>query len=56
MLDLLGEREAAAGIVNATEATLVDKALCTADRGGIATIATAGKAIANALASLTAVA
>jgi tartrate dehydrogenase/decarboxylase/D-malate dehydrogenase len=51
MLDLLGEAEAAAGIVKAIEATLVDKALRTPDLGGTATTATAGRAIANALAS-----
>jgi tartrate dehydrogenase/decarboxylase/D-malate dehydrogenase len=55
MLDFLGEAEAAAGIVRAIEATLVDKALCTPDLGGTATTATAGKAIASALASLPAV-
>ena len=52
MLDLLGEAEAAAGIVKAIEATLVDKALCTPDLGGTATTATAGRAIARSLASL----
>jgi tartrate dehydrogenase/decarboxylase/D-malate dehydrogenase len=52
MLDLLGEAEAAAGIVKAIEATLVDKALCTPDLGGTATTTTAGNAIANALVSL----
>jgi tartrate dehydrogenase/decarboxylase/D-malate dehydrogenase len=56
MLDLLGEAEAAAGIVKAIEATLVDKALCTPDLGGTATTTTAGKAIANALASFPTVA
>jgi hypothetical protein len=36
--------------VKAIEATLVDKALCTPVLGGTATTATAGIAIANALA------
>jgi tartrate dehydrogenase/decarboxylase/D-malate dehydrogenase len=56
MLDFLGEAAAAADIVKAIEVTLVDKALCTPDLGGTATTTAAGKAIANALASLPVVA
>jgi tartrate dehydrogenase/decarboxylase / D-malate dehydrogenase len=51
MLDHLGEGEAAAAIVNAIEATLVNKSLCTRDVGGTAGTAAAGKAIARALSS-----
>ncbi len=52
MLDHLGEPEAAASILKAIEATLVDKTLCTADVGGTASTSGAGKAIADALGSL----
>jgi len=52
MLDHLGEVEAGAAILKAIEATLVDKSLCTRDVGGTANTAAAGKAIANALASV----
>ena len=50
MLDHLGEPEAAAAVLKAIETTLVDKSLCTRDVGGTADTATAGKAIAAALA------
>src|SRR5437660_2376565 len=56
MLDHLGEVEAGAAIIKAIEATLVDKSLCTRDVGGTADTRTAGKAIANALASVHALA
>ncbi len=49
MLDHLGEVEAAAVVLKAIEATLVDKSLCTRDVGGTADTSTAGKAIAKAL-------
>jgi tartrate dehydrogenase/decarboxylase/D-malate dehydrogenase len=52
MLDHLGEVEAGAAVLKAIETTLVDKSLCTRDVGGTADTATAGKAIANALASI----
>jgi tartrate dehydrogenase/decarboxylase/D-malate dehydrogenase len=52
MLDHLGEVEAGAAVLKAIEATLVDKSLCTRDVGGTADTTTAGKAIANALASV----
>jgi tartrate dehydrogenase/decarboxylase/D-malate dehydrogenase len=39
-------------VLKAIETTLVDKSLCTRDVGGTADTATAGKAIANALASI----
>src|SRR6266404_1473980 len=52
MLDHLGEVEAGAAVLKAIEATLVDKSLCTRDVGGTADTATAGKAIANALAAV----
>ena len=51
MLEHLGEQEAAAAILEAIEATLVDKSLCTRDVGGTADTRTAGAAIANALVS-----
>ena len=51
MLDHLGEVDAGAAILKAIEATLVDKSLCTRDVGGAANTATAGKAIADALAA-----
>jgi tartrate dehydrogenase/decarboxylase / D-malate dehydrogenase len=51
MLEHLGEFEAAADIVRAIEATLVDKSLCTRDVGGTAGTSTAGTSVANALAS-----
>jgi tartrate dehydrogenase/decarboxylase / D-malate dehydrogenase len=50
MLDHLGEPEAAGAILQAIEATLTDKTLCTRDVGGSAGTASAGKAIADALA------
>jgi tartrate dehydrogenase/decarboxylase/D-malate dehydrogenase len=50
MLDHLGEVEAGAAILKAIEATLIDKACCTRDVGGSANTATAGKAVADALA------
>jgi tartrate dehydrogenase/decarboxylase/D-malate dehydrogenase len=50
MLDHLGEPEAAAAVLKAIETTLVDKSLCTRDVGGTADTATAGEAIAAALA------
>jgi tartrate dehydrogenase/decarboxylase/D-malate dehydrogenase len=53
MLDHLGEPEAGAAILRAIELTLVDKTLCTPDVGGTATTASAGEAIAAALAPLT---
>jgi tartrate dehydrogenase/decarboxylase/D-malate dehydrogenase len=56
MLDHLGEVEASAAILKAIEATLVDKSRCTRDVGGTADTATAGKAIANALVSVHALA
>jgi tartrate dehydrogenase/decarboxylase/D-malate dehydrogenase len=56
MLDHLGEVEAGAAVLKAIEATLVDKSLCTRDVGGTADTFTAGKAIANALASVPALA
>jgi len=56
MLDHLGEAEAAAAVLKAIEATLVDKSLCTRDVGGTADTVTAGKAIANALSSVHALA
>src|ERR1700694_1264446 len=52
MLDHLGEVEAGEAILKAIESTLVDKSLCTQDVGGTASTSTAGKAIANALASV----
>jgi tartrate dehydrogenase/decarboxylase/D-malate dehydrogenase len=52
MLDHLGELEASKAILKAIETTLVDKTLCTQDVGGTASTRTAGKAIANALASV----
>src|SRR5690242_844523 len=52
MLDHFGEVEAGEAILKAIETTLVDKSLCTRDVGGTANTATAGKAIANALASV----
>lgn len=51
MLEHLGEEEAAAAILSAIEATLVDKSLCTRDVGGTADTRTAGEAIAKALAT-----
>jgi len=51
MLDHLGEFEAAAAILKAIEATLVDKSLCTRDVGGTANTSAAGKSIANSLGS-----
>jgi tartrate dehydrogenase/decarboxylase / D-malate dehydrogenase len=56
MLDHLGEIEAGAAILNAIETTLVDKSLCTCDVGGTANTSTAGKAIADALDSIHALA
>jgi tartrate dehydrogenase/decarboxylase/D-malate dehydrogenase len=56
MLDHVGEVEAGAAILKAIETTLVDKSLCTRDVGGTADTMTAGQAIANALASVHAVA
>jgi tartrate dehydrogenase/decarboxylase/D-malate dehydrogenase len=56
MLDHLGEVEASAVILKAIETTLVDKSLCTGDVGGTADTATAGKAIAKAIASVHALA
>jgi tartrate dehydrogenase/decarboxylase/D-malate dehydrogenase len=56
MLDHLGEVEAGAAILKAIETTLVDKSRCTRDVGGTADTATAGKAIANALVSVHALA
>jgi tartrate dehydrogenase/decarboxylase / D-malate dehydrogenase len=56
MLDHLGEPEAAAAVLKAIEATLVDKSLCTRDVGGTAGTVTAGTAIAHALASVHALA
>jgi tartrate dehydrogenase/decarboxylase/D-malate dehydrogenase len=56
MLDHLGEVEAGAAVLRAIEATLIDKSLCTRDVGGTADTRTAGKAIANALASVHALA
>jgi tartrate dehydrogenase/decarboxylase/D-malate dehydrogenase len=50
MLDHLGEAEAGAAVLKAIETTLVDKSLCTRDVGGTADTATAGMAIAAALA------
>jgi len=52
MLDHLGETEAAASVLKAIEVTLMDKSRCTRDVGGNADTSTAGKAIANALASM----
>ena len=52
MLDHLGEAEAAAAILKAIEVTLIDKSRCTRDVGGNADTSTAGKSIANALASI----
>src|SRR6202035_2317865 len=52
MLDHLGETDAAAAILKAIEVTLTDKSLCTRDVGGNADTSTAGKSIANALASI----
>lgn len=52
MLDHLGEPQAAAAILRAIEATLVDKGLCTPDVGGTASTVWAGTAIADALRSL----
>src|SRR6202041_4019978 len=52
MLDHLGEVEAAAAVLKAIEATLIDKSMCTRDVGGNADTSTAGKSIANALASI----
>jgi len=52
MLDHFGEVEAGEAIIKAIETTLVDKSVCTRDVGGIASTSTAGKAIANALASV----
>jgi tartrate dehydrogenase/decarboxylase/D-malate dehydrogenase len=52
MLDHLGETEAAAAVLKAIEATLIDKSMCTRDVGGNADTPTAGKSIANALASI----
>ena len=49
MLEHLGEGEAAAAILQAIEATLVEKALCTRDVGGTADTRMAGTAITNAL-------
>jgi tartrate dehydrogenase/decarboxylase/D-malate dehydrogenase len=54
MLDHLGEPEAAAAILKAIEVTLTDKSRCTRDVGGSADTYTAGKSIANALASISA--
>ena len=56
MLDHLGEVEAGTAVLKAIEATLVEKSLCTRDVGGTADTSTAGKAIANALASVPALA
>ena len=56
MLDYLGEIEAGAAILKAIESTLVDKSLCTRDVGGTANTSTAGKAIADELASVNALA
>lgn len=56
MLDHLGEVEAGAAILKAIEATLVDKSLCTRDVGGTANTSIAGKAIADALVSVHALA
>ena len=56
MLDHVGEVEAGAAILKAIETTLVDKSLCTRDVGGTANTTAAGKAIANALASVHALA
>ena len=52
MLDHLGETEAAAAILKAIEATLIDKSMCTRDVGGNADTSTAGKSVASALASI----
>ena len=49
MLDHLGEREAAAGILKAIETVLPEKKLCTRDVGGSANTETNGKAIAEAM-------
>jgi tartrate dehydrogenase/decarboxylase/D-malate dehydrogenase len=49
MLEHLGEFEAAAAILRAIEAALVDKSLCTRDVGGTAQTAAAGTAVADAL-------
>ena len=49
MLEHLGEREAAAEIVNAIERTLAERTLRTRDLGGNADTVAAGKAIAEAL-------
>ena len=56
MLDHLGEVEAGEAIIKAIEATLIDKSVCTRDVGGTASTSTAGKAIANALVSVHALA
>jgi len=56
MLDHLGEVEAAAAVLKAIETTLVDKSLCTRDVGGTANTSSAGKAIADALAPVHALA
>jgi tartrate dehydrogenase/decarboxylase/D-malate dehydrogenase len=56
MLDHLGEVEAGAAVLRAIETTLVDKSLCTRDVGGTADTVTAGKAIANALTAVHALA
>jgi tartrate dehydrogenase/decarboxylase/D-malate dehydrogenase len=56
MLDHFGEVEAGEAILKAIETTLVDKSLCTRDVGGTANTSTAGKAIANALVSVHALA
>jgi tartrate dehydrogenase/decarboxylase/D-malate dehydrogenase len=52
MLDHLGEPEAAAAVLKAIEVTLTDKSQCTRDVGGSVDTYTAGKSIANALASI----
>jgi tartrate dehydrogenase/decarboxylase/D-malate dehydrogenase len=54
MLDHLGEPEAAAAVLKAIEVTLTDKSQCTRDVGGSVDTYTAGKSIANALASISA--
>jgi tartrate dehydrogenase/decarboxylase / D-malate dehydrogenase len=51
MLEYLGEAEAAAAILAAIEATLIDKSLCTRDVGGTANTKAAGEAIARVLSS-----
>ena len=50
MLDHLGEREAAAGVMRAVEAVLAQPGLRTPDLHGAADTAGCGKAIAEALA------